>query len=135
MDKQVAAADEALRLSTNQTEFSEAKDELDRVEGLYQEFMDGLQSLRETVNHLTSAAQGVEFMETEYNRLKTEREEHRTAIETATGTALPDYDASQSPPEWVEPPALPTADDSTATDPTATDDSTATDPTATDSSV
>jgi len=118
MDKQLAAADEALRLSTNQTQFAEAKDELDRVEELYQGFMDGLQSLQETVNHLESAAQGVEFMELEYNRLKTEREEHRTEIETATGTALPDYDASQSPPEWVEPPALETADDTTAAEST-----------------
>jgi len=46
MDKQLEAAQEELRLSTNQHEFSTAKDELDRVEGLYEEFMNGITSLQ-----------------------------------------------------------------------------------------
>jgi hypothetical protein len=48
MQKQLDAAKEALRLSVDRYDFDVNKEESDRVQGLYDEYMTSLSSLRET---------------------------------------------------------------------------------------
>merc|ERR1740127_216886 len=110
MQKQLDAAKENLRLSVDRYDFDTNKEEKDRVQELYDGYMTSLSSLRETVNHL-NGDQGVAFMQSEYERLRDERQAEANAIYEASGQTveLPSYDASEGYPEWVEPPELATA--------------------------
>lgn len=129
MQKQLDAAKENLRLSVDRYDFDTNKEEKDRVQELYDGYMTSLSSLRETVNHL-NGDQGVAFMQSEYERLRDERQAEANAIYEASGQTveLPSYDASEGYPEWVEPPELATAAavDPAAADPATTDDGTTT---------
>merc|ERR1712070_66913 len=96
--------------------------------------MTSLSDLRETTNHL-NGDQGIAFLQSEYERLRDERQTEASEIYEASGQTveLPPFDATTSEwgPEWVEPPELATAaavaDDTTTTDDSGTtDDSAAT---------
>lgn len=124
MEKQLDAAKEALRISVDRESFDINRAERDRVQALYDTYIEGLNNLRSTVATLTSEDQGIEYLKGEYERLNNERTEEANQIYNASNQTveLPEYDASTGYPEWVEPPELTTGDGSTD-DSSAVDDS------------
>lgn len=124
MQKQLDAAKEALRLSVDRYDFDVNKEEKDRVQGLYDDYMTSLSGLRETVNHL-NGDNGLSALQSDYETKRDARIEEATQIYEASGqtVSLPEYDATTGWPEWVEPPELSTSATVTAPEPTTVENS------------
>jgi hypothetical protein len=79
MQKQLDAAKEALRLSVDRYTFDLNKEERDRVQVLYDEYMTSLNSLRETVNHL-NGDNGLSALQSDYETKRDARQQEAQEI-------------------------------------------------------